>query len=107
MAELTALDAATFDPSIAHDDQPILVDFWAPWRGSCRLMMPAVSELADDLSGNLRVAKVNVVEEFALAERLTVMSIPKLVMYRSGNEAVRVNGVKSKAALLDIVKEHL
>lgn len=107
MAELTALDGASFDMSIASDDQPILVDFWAPWCGSCRLLTPTVSLLADELSADLRFAKVDVDEESALAERLEVMSLPTLVMYRSGKEVVRINGVKNKAALLEIINKHL
>ena len=107
MAELVALTEKTFASETIDDAMPVLVDFWAPWCGSCRLLMPAVSQLADELTGHVRVVKVDVDEQSSLAERLGIMSIPTLVLYRAGEEVTRVAGVKSKAALVAAIQPHL
>lgn len=69
--------------------------------------MPTVSALAEDLSGHVEVAKVDVDDQSELASRLGVMSIPTLVLYRGGREVTRITGVKNKAALIDILALHL
>jgi thioredoxin 1 len=107
MAEVIDLDDQSFDQEIAGADRAILVDFWASWCGSCRLMMPSVLQLSDELSDALRVAKVDVEPQAELAERLAVKSVPTLIMYRAGEEVMRVSGVKSKSELMRLVKEHL
>lgn len=107
MAELLALTEETFAAETATDAVPVLVDFWAPWCGSCRLLMPAVSQVADELSSQVRVVKVDVDEQSSLAEQLGIMSIPTLVLYRSGEEVARIAGVKSKAALVAAIQPHL
>ena len=106
MAELAALTAEEFDAAIG-DDGAILIDFWAPWCGSCRLLMPTLTKIATELDGDMRFGKVDVDELPALAERLGVMSVPTLVLYRSGKELTRINGVKGKTALLEIIRPHL
>ena len=106
MAVLPSLTAAEFDAGIAGED-PVLVDFWAPWCGSCRLLTPTVERLADDLAGRLRVVTVDVDAAPELAARLDVMSVPTLVLYRSGSEVTRTTGVKSRKVLLDTLDSHL
>ena len=106
MAVLPSLTAADFDAGIAAE-QPVLVDFWAPWCGSCRLLKPTVERLAVDLEGDLRVATVDVDAAPELAERLGVMSVPTLVLYRSGAEVARTSGVKSRGVLLETLRTHL
>ena len=107
MAEVLELDEQSFAQVIADTDNPVLVDFWASWCGSCRLMMPSVHQLSEELVDVLRVAKVDVEAHAELAERLAVKSIPTLIMYRAGAEVVRISGVKSKAELMRLVKENL
>ena len=107
MSEVLDLEEHSFDQAIASVDHPVLVDFWASWCGSCRLMMPSVHQLSEELVDELRVAKVDVEAHAELADRLGVKSIPTLVMYRAGAEVMRVSGVKSKAELVRLVKEHL
>ena len=107
MAEVLDLEEHSFDQAIAGADRPILVDFWASWCGSCRLMMPSVHQLSQELVDDLRVAKVDVEAHAELADRLGVKSIPTLILYRDGAEVMRVSGVKSKTELLRLVKEHL
>ena len=107
MAEVIDLDDHNFDQEIAGADRPILVDFWASWCGSCRLMMPSVLQLSEELADALRVAKVDVEPQAELADRLAVKSVPTLIMYRAGAEVMRISGAKSKAELLRLVKEHL
>ena len=107
MPEVLDLEKHSFDQAIASDDQPVIVDFWASWCGSCRLMMPSVLQLSEELAGALRVAKVDVEPQAELADRLGVKSVPTLIMYRAGEEVMRISGAKSKAELLRLVKQHL
>jgi len=91
------LDESTFDAAVA--DGTVLVDFWAPWCGPCRLMGPVLRELADEAGGGLTVAKVNVDESPRLAARFRVQAIPLIVILRDGREAARLVGLQSKDSL--------
>lgn len=100
-ARPVALTAATFEPHLNRNDIPMLVDFWAPWYGPCRMMAPAYEQAAAQLEPHVRLAKVDTEQEQGLAARFGIRSIPTLILFRAGREVARQAGALSAA---DIVR---
>ena len=88
-----------FNQEVLNSDKPVLMDFWAPWCGPCRMVVPLVEEIAKERS-DIKVVKINVDEEQGLAMQFGVMSIPTLVVMKNGKIANQVTGARPKAQIL-------
>lgn len=88
-----------FNQEVLNSDKPVLMDFWAPWCGPCRMVVPLVEEIAKERS-DIKVVKINVDEEQELAMQFGVVSIPTLVIMKNGKIANQVTGARPKAQIL-------
>ena len=88
-----------FQNEVLNSEMPVLLDFWAPWCGPCRMVGPIVDEIADE-RGDIKVGKVNVDEQPELAAQFGVMSIPTLVVMKNGKIVNQVTGARPKAQIL-------
>ncbi|MBQ7480332.1 MAG: thioredoxin [Lachnospiraceae bacterium] len=103
MAELV-LTKDNFDAEVLKSEVPVLVDFWAPWCGPCKMAGPIISEIAAEHEGEFKVGKVNVDDEQELAERYSVMSIPTVIAFSGGEVKNKLIGLNSKQAYVDLVR---
>jgi thioredoxin 1 len=90
---MTAPQEITFQEMVAQSAQPVLVDFWAPWCGPCRLLAPIVEELAEQYADRVRVLKVNVDEQPTLASQYNITGIPTMILFDKGKIVERTSGV--------------
>ena len=97
---LLHLTEKNFDEEVINSPIPVLVDFWAEWCGPCRMISPIVDELAQELSGKLKVAKVNVDEAQEVAAKFGIMSIPTLLVFKKGKVVSQIVGAMPKDQLL-------
>lgn len=98
MSKAVHVTTATFDDQVLSADQPVIVDFYADWCGPCKMLSPVLEQLASEHT-EVKITKVNVDEEPALAERFRVRGIPYVAIFRDGKLAGQVIGYKPKAAL--------
>jgi thioredoxin 1 len=91
-----------FQKEVMNSDKPVLLDFWAPWCGPCRMVVPIIEEIAEERS-DIKVGKINVDEQPELAGKFGIMTIPTLVVMKNGEIVKQVSGARSKNAILEML----
>lgn len=99
MAELK-ITKGNFEKEVKNSDIPVLLDFWAPWCGPCRMVGPIVEEIAKECDGKIKVGKINVDEETALASAFNIASIPTLMVVKNGAVTNMAVGYRDKADII-------
>ncbi|MBQ2915230.1 MAG: thioredoxin [Clostridia bacterium] len=103
MAEIK-ITSSNFESEVLNANIPVVVDFWAPWCGPCRMLAPVLAEIAEENEGAVVVGKINVDEEPQLAAQFGIASIPTLIVFKNGEITAKSVGVKPKAQILDMIK---
>ncbi len=107
MSAVAEITQATFETDVLQSEMPVLVDFWAPWCGPCRLVSGVVDEVAQDYAGRVKVVKINTDEQAAIASQYGIRSIPTLMVFQGGQAVDRVVGAVPKTTLSQTLEKYL
>ena len=97
------IDLNNFSQEVLNSDKPVLLDFWAPWCGPCRMVVPMVEAIAEERP-DIKVGKINIDEQFELANQFGIMSIPTLLVMKDGKVVKKATGARPKQAILQMLQ---
>jgi len=107
MSSAAAVTDASFEQDVLKSDLPVLIDFWAPWCGPCRMVAPIVDEIATEFEGKIKVFKLNTDENPNVASQYGIRSIPTLMIFKGGQKVNTVVGAVPKTTLSSTISKYL
>jgi thioredoxin 1 len=107
LSDLTSVDQNNFQTEVLQATDPVLVDFWAPWCGPCRMVAPVVDKVAQTYQGRLKVVKLNTDDSPSIAGKYEVSGIPALILFKGGEPVDRIVGYVPEKQLSAMVEKHL
>lgn len=101
MANVIDINEGNFQKEVMESKLPVLADFWSPWCGHCTKLAPIIDELAADMEDKVKVVKISIDENKALAKQYSVMSLPTMILFKNGEKVDKLSGFMPKAAITD------
>ncbi|MCA6079865.1 MAG: thioredoxin [Endomicrobium sp.] len=101
------INESNFEREVLSSDNPVLVDFWAPWCNPCKMLSPIIEELADEYDGRVKIGKINTDENTSLSAKFQITSIPCLILFKNGTTVHKIDGFRSKNDIKKIIDNTL